>query len=92
MFRRREISRVDPAEVGLSGPANLGNAVLLDHLFPKTQMLLHEAKKFKIRFGYACCWTKISVLILKVLVLLEKRYIRMVILLILFKNFPPKWR
>ena len=58
MFRRKEISSVDPSDVGLRDSANFGGAVLLDHLSPKIQALLYEAKKFKARFSYAFCWTK----------------------------------
>ena len=47
MSRRKEISRVDAAEVGLSGSADLGNAALLDHLPPKTQILLHSYTKLR---------------------------------------------
>ena len=44
MSRRREISRVDPKDVGLGDAAELSNSMVLDHLTPKVQELLAEAK------------------------------------------------
>ena len=60
---RREITQVDPAAVGLDG--DLSNAMILDHLTPKAQELLSEAKKFKTRFSYAYCWAKNQVIYLR---------------------------
>jgi len=65
MSRRREITRVDPKDVGLGDTADLSNSMVLDHLTPKVQELLAEAKKFKIRHNYAFCWTKNSVVYLR---------------------------
>ena len=44
MSRRRDISRVDPKDVGLGDAAELSNSMVLDHLTPKVQELLAEAK------------------------------------------------
>ena len=44
MSRRQEISRVDPKDVGLRDAAGLSNCMVLDHLAPKVQELLAEAK------------------------------------------------
>ena len=64
MSRRREISRVDPKDVSLGDSAELSNSMVLDHLTPKVQELLAEAKKFKIQHNYAFCWVKNSVVYL----------------------------
>ena len=47
MSRRREISRVDPKDVGLGDAEELSNSMVLDHLTPKVQELLAEAKKIQ---------------------------------------------
>ena len=65
MTRRREISRIDPKDVGLGDSAELSNSMVLDHLTPKVQELLAEAKKFKIQHNYAFCWVKGSVVYLR---------------------------
>ena len=65
MSRRQEITRVDPKDVGLGDTADLSNSMVLDHLTPKAQKLLAEAKKFKIQHNYAFCWTKNSVVYLR---------------------------
>lgn len=44
MSRRQEITRVDPKDVGLGDTADLSNSMVLDHLTPKAQKLLAEAK------------------------------------------------
>ena len=53
MSRRREISRVDPKDVGLAEDADLLNSTLLEHFTPEVQELLAEAKKFSIQHKYA---------------------------------------
>ena len=64
MTRRRKISRIDPKDVGVGDSAELSNFMVLDHLTPKVQELLAEAKKFKIQHNYAFCWVKGSVVYL----------------------------
>ena len=56
MTRRREICRVDPKDVDLGDVAELSNSMVLDHLTPKVQEPLAEAKKFKVQHKYAFCW------------------------------------
>ena len=65
MSRRREISRVDPKDVGFGYAAELLNCTVLDHLMPKVQELLAEANKFKIQHNHALCWVKSSVVYLR---------------------------
>ena len=47
MSRRREISTVDPKDVGLGDTVDLSNFMVLDHLTPKVQEPLAEAKTNK---------------------------------------------
>lgn len=65
MAVRREITNVPPSNVGLSEDANLSRAIILDHLSPKLQELLSEAKKFRMRHQYAFCWCKNSAIFLR---------------------------
>jgi hypothetical protein len=41
------------------------DAGIFDHLTPRLQQLLVDAKKFKIENNYKCCWTKNSVIYLR---------------------------
>lgn len=58
MNRRKEISKVSPNSLGLLEDASLCEAVIYDHLTPKTQKLLVDAKKFQERHHYSYCWVK----------------------------------
>ena len=64
MSHRREVSNVDPTAVGVN-VGDLSNAMILDHLTPKAQELLSEAKRFKTRYNYAYCWAKNQVIYLR---------------------------
>lgn len=58
MNRRREISSVSPNSLGLSTEASLSHAAIYDHLTPKIQKLLIDAKKFQEQHRYSFCWVK----------------------------------
>ena len=63
MALRREI-KINPSRVGL--PENsLGRAGLYDHLSPRLQNLLSDAKKLKERFHFSFCWAKNSTIWLR---------------------------
>ena len=57
---RREVSKVSPDSLGLSGEVSLSEAVIYDHLTPKTQKLLIDAKKFQVRHHYSYCCVSLS--------------------------------
>ena len=57
---RQRASQVKPTSIGLSAENELGGARIFDHLTPKKQNLLFEAKKFKERNHYQFCWAKNS--------------------------------
>ena len=64
MALRREINKINPSRVGL--PENsLGHAGLYDHLSPRLQNLLSDAKKLKERFHFSFCWAKNSTIWLR---------------------------
>ena len=57
---RQRASQVNPTSIGLSAENELGGARIFDHLTPKKQNVLFEAKKFKERNHYQFCWAKKS--------------------------------
>ena len=46
---RQRASQVNPTSIGLSAESELDEARIVDHLTPKKQNLLFDAKKFKER-------------------------------------------
>ena len=55
---KRNASRVDPSVVGLFEDASLSAVRIFDHLTPRMQKVLLEAKRFKEQFHYQYCWSK----------------------------------
>ena len=64
MALRREISKINPSRVGLL-ESSLGRARLYDHLSPRLQNLLSDAKKLKERIHFSFCWAKNSTIWLR---------------------------
>ena len=58
MEARQRASEANPTSIGLSAENELGAVRIFDHLTPKTQKLLFEAKKFKDENHYRFCWAK----------------------------------
>jgi len=58
-------AEVNPTSIGLSADTELNGVRIFDHLTPKKQKLLFEAKKLKERDHYRFCWAKNSVIYLK---------------------------
>ena len=65
MNRRRDACKVDPSGLGFSEDVSLGAVRIFDHLSPRLQQVLFEAKKFKDRNNYQYCWAKDSVVYLR---------------------------
>ena len=61
---RQRASQVNPTSIGLSAESELDEARIVDHLTPKKQNLLFDAKKFKERNHYHFCWAKNSTICL----------------------------
>ena len=57
--------KLTPQSIGLSGDTELRGVRIFDHLTPKKQKLLFEAKKLKERDHYRFCLAKNSVIYLK---------------------------
>ena len=62
---RKQAAEVNPTSIGLSADTELRRVRIFDHLTPKKQKLLFEAKKLKERDHYRFCWAKNSVIYLK---------------------------
>ena len=56
--RRTEVSQVAPQDVDLPETSSLTNAIIVDHLTPKTQELFNAAKSFKAQHDFRFCWVK----------------------------------
>ena len=65
MALRREIRNVNPTSIGLQEDVSLDQVRIFDHLTPRLQSLLANAKKFKERCNYAFCWAKNSIVWLR---------------------------
>ena len=65
MSHRKEISNVIPAAVGLSEGSSLSSARIYDHLSPRMQAVLFQAKKVKEELHYQYCWSKGPVICLR---------------------------
>ena len=65
MSHRKEISDVTPAAVGLPEGSSLSSARIYDHLSPRMQAVLFQAKKVKEELHYQYCWSKGPVICLR---------------------------
>ena len=61
MARRMEVRNVNPTSIVLQADVSLDQVGIFDHLTPRLQIWLANAKKFKERCSYAFCWAKNSV-------------------------------
>ena len=51
MVLRREVTKIDPASIGLQESDSMESVGLYDHLSPRLQSLLSDAKKVKERLS-----------------------------------------
>lgn len=58
MKRRRDISKVNPATLGLSPEFNMDDIRIYEHLTPNLQQLLFEANKLKTSHHFQFIWVK----------------------------------
>nr|XP_058947380.1 uncharacterized protein LOC131775302 [Pocillopora verrucosa] len=65
METRQSASQVNPSNIGLSADSVLDRVRIFDHLTPKKQHLLFEAKRFKEQNQYRFCWAKNSTIYLR---------------------------
>ena len=65
MSHWKEISDVTPAAVGLPEGSSLSSARIYDHLSPRMQAVLFQAKKVKEEPHYQYCWSKGPVICLR---------------------------
>ena len=57
MKLRKEAGKIKSSDLGFNATLDIEIAIF-DHLTPKAQKLLYEAKEFKARCRFAYCWTK----------------------------------
>ena len=62
---RKQAAEVNPTSIGMSADTEPRHVRIFDHLTPKKQKLLFEAKKLKECDHYRFCWAKNSVIYLK---------------------------
>ena len=65
METRQSASQLNPPNIGLSADSVLDRVRIFDHLTPKKQDLLFEAKRFKEQTQYRSCWAKSSTIYLR---------------------------
>ena len=65
MAARGEINKIAPADIGLRVGSSLQHAAIYDHLSPRLQSLLSDAKIIKERFLFSFCWAKNSTIWLR---------------------------
>lgn len=65
MNHRKDACKLTPASVGLPEDASLSAVRIFDHLSPRMQTVLFEAKKFKEQHHYQFCWSKGSFVYLR---------------------------
>ncbi|XP_068717170.1 uncharacterized protein [Montipora capricornis] len=65
MALRREVTKIIPSSIGLREQDSMESVGIFDHLSPRLQYLMSDARKFKERFGYAYCWAKNSTIWLR---------------------------
>ena len=65
METRQSASQVNPSNIGLPADSVLDRVTISDHLTPKKQHLLVEAKRFKEQNQYRLCWAKNSTIYLR---------------------------
>ena len=65
VMNHHESCKLNPASVGLPEDALLSAVRIFDHLSPRMQTVLFEAKKFKDQHHYQYCWSKGSFVYLR---------------------------
>lgn len=65
MSRRRDACKVDPTTIGFPRSCSVSSIRIYDHLTPKSQQVLYEARKFKEENDYQFCWTKNGIVYLR---------------------------
>ena len=62
---RNDVMSVNPTAIGLPGKTSMSAVRIFDHLTPKMQTVLYEAKRFKNQHHYQYCQAKNSVVYLR---------------------------
>jgi len=65
MKTRQSAAEVNPSNIGLSADSVLDRVRIFDHLTPKKQHLLFDAKRLEEQNQYRFCWAKNSTIYLR---------------------------
>lgn len=65
LAKRKDVSRVKPEDLGLRTADSNGHLAAFEHLTPRLQKLLHEARQFQSMSRYEFCWAKGSTILLR---------------------------
>ena len=65
MNHGKDACKLNPASVGLPEDASLSAVRIFDHLSPRMETVLFEAKKFREQNYYQYCWSKGSFVYLR---------------------------
>ena len=58
MTMRRNVNKLQASELGFADHVSLAHLGLYDHLSPRLQSLLYEAKRVKVEQHFKFCWAK----------------------------------
>jgi hypothetical protein len=58
METRKEVSKLQAVQLGFSSGTPNEHVNIYDHLIPRLQTLLYEAKQFRQANNYKFCWAK----------------------------------
>ena len=65
LAKRKEAINITYRDLGLTSDATVRNLAIYEHLTPRLQELLFEAKKFQTGNNYQFCWAKGSTVLLR---------------------------
>ena len=60
METRKEVSKLQAVQLGFSSGTPVEHVNIYDHLTPRLQTLLYEAKQFRQANNYKFCWAKMA--------------------------------
>ena len=65
LSRKRATSSITSADLGLDPQTQIEHIGIFEHLTPRIQRLLYEAKRFQAENNYKFCWSKSSCIFLR---------------------------
>lgn len=65
LSRKRGTRTITPADLGLDPQTQIQHIGIFEHLTPRMQQLLYEAKRFQAEYNYKYCWSKSTSIFLR---------------------------